>query len=196
MQKKHITWLYKPCWQANFEGLRMAGWPLYVLLTLMKPLKPQLLRLKSKPKSITFTGESTDGVKKSTFSGFKSRCKTPGHSGGSHTNVYNLGKQSGGFESLPLPKKRNLFHTKRKESAPGPPNNFSRASPHLQALYTDTASCFLGSFWTLAISFFIGSLLIEHNTTNRRSCHFQNLLTIYLHHTLKIEKGLCTLCKS
>ena len=123
-KKKHITWLYKPCWQANFEGLRMAGWPLYVLLTLMKPLKPQLLRLKSKPKSITFTGESTDGVKKSTFSGFKSRCKTPGHSGGSHTNVYNLSKQSGGFESLPLPKKRNLFHTKRKESAPGPPNNF------------------------------------------------------------------------
>lgn len=138
------------------------------------------MRLKSKPKSMTFTGESTDGVKKSTFSGFKSRCKTPGHGETVAISANNL-------EDSSLWKKGTCFTQNER--------NPLQVHIILKSLASSPSSLhcklFFGSFWTLAHSFFIDSLLIENtnNTTNHRSPHFQTLLyTIYP--TPHFEKGI------
>lgn len=136
----------------------MAGWILDTFCWPWWNLLSPVLRLKSKPKSITFTGESTDGVKKSTFSGFKSRCKTPGHSGGRHTNVYNLGKQSGGFESLPKkgtcftqnernPLQGHLIILKSLASSPSSLNCKLYASCFFGFFLNTCSSCSLFLYW-------------------------------------------------
>ena len=55
--------------------------PLYIPEFLLPKMISEVaghLRQRRRPKSMTFTGESASGVRKSTFSGFKSRCRTPG----------------------------------------------------------------------------------------------------------------------
>ena len=150
--------LLKDCGWPDGRILDDFCWPSWNLLS------PAVLRLKSKPKSMTFTGESTDGVKKSTFSGFKSRCKTPGHSGGgeqSRQTIWRIG-------SL---KKRTPLHLIIMKNLASSPSS-------LQASFRFFLNCFIGSFcWK------------QHHKPQKLP--LENMITTYLHHTLHKNSPPC-----
>ena len=186
-KQKHVTWLYKPCWQANFEGLRMAGfWIRFVDLdeTFEAPYCGWRANQSQWPSPVN----RRMALRKARFQASNHDVRhlaTVGEDIQSH----NLGKQSGGFESLP--KKGTCFTQNER-------NPLQVHLIILKSLASSPSSLhcklfLLVLFEHLLILLTLSSLvhfLIEHNTTNRWSCHFQTL-SLFTYTTLWKRPSLC-----